>query len=564
MADHNAVFAAGLVDAFARLGVEHVCLTPGSRSSPLALAFADEERITDWMHHDERSAAFFALGVARTTRRPSVVVTTSGTAAAEPYPAVVEARYGRVPLIVITSDRPVELRDVGAPQTIDQRDMFGRMVVAGHDVDVAGLDPGPWVGPLGARLVGAALGPPPGPVHLNVAFREPLVPTAPAARPDTVVPDIRRPRPRVDPNDVAELAARVSGRRGVLVAGPQDSPEAVTAAIRFAGAAGWPIVADPLSGLRAGAHDPSAIIGHADALAWEGWLDRAAPEMVIRFGALPTSKPVWRWMASRPETPQVFLEPFGWRDPTGAVSTVVRIDPGAALEALTEALPAATANDWLEMWRAADLAASQAVDRALDAVPFPNEPAVARLLGGALPDPSNLWVASSMPIRDIDAFFGTSRHRIRLLANRGANGIDGFLSSGFGSAASDDAPTVLLAGDLSVVHDLGALATAARLGIAATVVVLDNDGGGIFHFLPQSGHPRFEQLFGTPHGLDLVAAASALGVTAARIDDQDDLEKALGTQPTGPRLLEVPTDRFANVGIHRAIREAVRDAIERL
>jgi 2-succinyl-5-enolpyruvyl-6-hydroxy-3-cyclohexene-1-carboxylate synthase len=586
--DRNTAFAVGLCDALARLGVEHACITPGSRSTPLALAFADDERFTDWSHHDERSSAFFALGIARTTGRPVVVVTTSGTAASELYPAVVEARYGRVPLIAITADRPADLRDVGAPQTIDQRDLFGRMPAWSQSLDAGDVDPTPWIGSLAGRMVTAALGPPPGPVHLNVGFREPLVPDADegtvrfgdgraGSRPPTGgdevvaeyrtgtgsagnVPAVHRSEPLVDPATAARLAASVSGRRGVVIAGPQGSSEGADAATRFAAAAGWPIIADPLSGLRAGPHDTTALVAHGDALAAAGWLDRAEPDAVIRFGAVPTSKPVWQWLADHPDTPQILIEPFGWRDPTATATLVVRSDPAAVFESLTGAMEPAD-DEWRASWARADAAAGQAIDRSLEDIPFPNEPAVARMLASALPDPSVLWAASSMPIRDIDTFFGTTTKDIRILGNRGANGIDGFLSAGLGSASVSGRSTVLLAGDLSILHDVGALAGASRMGVPATIVALNNDGGGIFHFLPQDGHRHFERHFGTPHGLSLTAVAGSFGVPAREVDDPDDLAKALAEDSTGPRLVEIHTDRVENVAIHRMISAAVREAI---
>jgi 2-succinyl-5-enolpyruvyl-6-hydroxy-3-cyclohexene-1-carboxylate synthase len=566
--DRNTAFAVGLCDALARLGVEHACITPGSRSTPLALAFADDERITDWSHHDERSSAFFALGIARTTGRPVVVVTTSGTAASELYPAVVEARYGRVPLIAITADRPAEVREVGAPQTIDQRDLFGRMPVWSQSLDAGDADPTPWIGSLVGQMVTAALGPPPGAVHLNVGFREPLVPLADADEGTARivsgragVPAVHRPEPLVDPDTTAWLGGSVSGRRGLVVVGAQGSTAAAHAAARFAAALRWPIISDPLSGLRAGPHDMTAVVAHGDALAEAGWLARSDPEVVIRFGAVPTSKPVWQWLAEHSGTPQILIEPHGWRDPMATATAVVRSDPTAVFLALTDGIEPA-GDDWHTAWAHADATAGQAIDRSLEDIAFPSEPAVARMLASALPDPSVLWAASSMPVRDIDTFFGKTAKRVRIMGNRGANGIDGFLSTGLGSAAVAGTPTVLLAGDLSVLHDVGALAAAARMDIPATIVALNNDGGGIFHFLPQEGHRHFERHFGTPHGLSLTAVAASFGVPSREVSDPDDLAKALAEEPTGPRLIEIRTDRAENVATHRAIRASVREAIE--
>jgi 2-succinyl-5-enolpyruvyl-6-hydroxy-3-cyclohexene-1-carboxylate synthase len=560
--DRNTAFAVGLCDALARLGVEHACISPGSRSTPLALALADHDMIADWSHHDERSSAFFGLGIARTTGRPVIVVTTSGTAAAELYPAIIEARYGRVPLIAITADRPSELRDTGSPQTIDQRDLFGRMVSFAEALDADDAEPGSLVGLVAARLVSEAQGPPAGPVHLNVGFREPLLPTGEPPPPPTPLPSIEIPAATQDAAALDEAIAAVSGKKGVIIAGPQGSSSAADAATRLAFAAGWPILADPLSGLRAGTHDRSSVLRYGDALATAGWLEHAIPEVVVRFGSLPASKAVWTWLAAGTLDRYVLIEPHPWADPAGVISDLVRIDPGIGLGEMAARIEPVD-DSWMSSWRAADDAAADAIASAVDSAGFPTEPAVARLLGAALPDPSVLWVASSMPIRDVDTFFGTVPRQIRILGNRGVNGIDGFVSTGLGSAAVAGKPTVIVAGDLSLLHDVGSLATAARLAIPVTIVVINNDGGGIFHFLPQEGHHHFERHFGTPHGLSFSTVAESFGVAALEIDDADHLAAALGEIPSGPRLIEVRTDRSDNLAIHHAVRDAVRKAVER-
>jgi len=557
--DRSTAFTVPLVRALARLGVRHVCITPGSRSTPLALAFADEPAITDWSHHDERSSAFFALGIARTLRAPVAIVTTSGTAAAELHPALAEARHARAPLIALTADRPFDLRGVGAPQTMDQQALFGGTVKWSHDVEATPDAEPARVVAMAARMVDEAVAGPAGPVHLNIRYREPLMPAAPPPEvPDP--PAVLEGRLEPSAEAIADLAPLIAGRRGIIVAGPQDDPSVPETAAELAAAAGWPIVADALSGLRFGGHERTAVVV-SDPIAVGGWLDRASPEWVIRFGAFPTSKALWRWLEEHREVPQVFIEPHGWRDPTASAATILRADPAAALSALAKAIDAPAPADWLESWQAAGAAASAAIDRVLADTAFPNEPAIARVVGRSLPHAANLWVASSMPVRDADAFLEPTDRSMRVMANRGVNGIDGFLSTGIGSAAVADGPTVLLAGDLSVLHDLGALATAARLGVPATIVVVNNDGGGIFHFLPQEGHPHFEKHFGTPHGLDFTAVAASLGVPAHRIEGADDLAERVAGDPAGPVLLELCTDRNENVGLHRRISEAVRAAV---
>ncbi|MBN2113484.1 MAG: 2-succinyl-5-enolpyruvyl-6-hydroxy-3-cyclohexene-1-carboxylic-acid synthase [Acidimicrobiia bacterium] len=564
MADRNYGFTVPLVRALASLGVAHACITPGSRSTPLALALAEEPGITDWPHIDERSSAFFALGIGRATHFPAVAVCTSGTAAAEFLPAAVEARHGRVPLILVTADRPADLQGVGAPQTIDQAGLFGAAAKWAHDLEPPApgeAAPG-LAAALAARLVTTALEPPAGPVHLNLRFREPLVPDSPppigGAEPPVVLPG------RVLPGSaaVARLAAHVSGRRGLVVCGPQDDPALPAAAAACAAACGFPLVADPLSGARAGRHDLSRVIAAADPLAAAGWLRHTPPEVVVRVGALPTSKPLWQWLAEHPEAEQVLIDPAGWRDPGATASLVVRADPTATLEALAATAPHPAPGGWIDSWRQADAAARTALDRVLAEAAFPNEPEVVRVLGEALPAGALLAVASSMPIRDVDAFFPARPAPVRLIGNRGAAGIDGFLSTGLGAAAAAGSPAYLLAGDLSTLHDLTALGTAARLGIKATIVVIHNDGGAIFHFLPQATFPaHFERHWGTPHGLDFVAAAQVFGVTATRVHRRHELEEAVAAVPDRPRLLEVRTERAANFDLHRRLRRAVEEAI---
>ena len=554
MPQDNFRFSTILVEVLTHLGVQHACVTPGSRNSPLSLALA-ESGVTDWSHHDERSSAFFALGIAKATGCPVVIVTTSGTAATELHPAIAEAFNARVPLIAITADRPLTLRNVGAPQAIDQHELFGPSVKTSIDMDPP-TDAGDVIR-LATMLWKESVSPPAGPVHLNIRFDEPLMPEAPFAPLDIQVPGVDIPRLDPDPAEVAEAASDVDGRRGIVIAGPDDSPWVTRSAAAFAAAAGWPILADPLSGMRAGPHDVSHLVGTSDALGWAGYLDTAAPEAVVRFGAIPTSKPVWQWLGIHRRIPQVFIEPFGLRDPTASASRILRSEVAPTLDLLAEALGRPAPPSWMERWREADAVASAALRAVVDAAPFPNEPAIARTVVEAMPSGSTLWVASSMPVRDLDAVMKPTSRSVHVMANRGANGIDGFLSSALGSCASTGTHTVALAGDLSVIHDIGALATARRLHIPLAIVAVNNDGGGIFHLLPQEGHPLFERHWGTPHGLNLSEVAGGFGVAAERVRDSGHLADLIATRPNGPLLLELVTDRGDNARLHREIRSAV-------
>ena len=530
--------AALLVATLARLGLRHACLTPGSRNTPLSLAFAEHPDVTDWIHHDERSSSFFALGLAKATRRPVAVVTTSGTAAAELSPAAVEARYGTVPLLLITADRPPEHRGIGAPQTIDQVGMFGKMVRRSADAMLTELGSGE-ITELAVTTWNGAVCRPGGPVHLNLGFREPFVPT------DLTVPEIDMladapTRRTLDADSLRAAAAMLSGKRTLIAAGPFDEPGFVDAVTRLADETGWPILADPLSQLRAGPHDRSHVVSTGDALFHRGRIP-GLPEAVLRFGAPPTSRAFTTWLEDHPHVPQVVVDEVDGRDPSQTARLMVAADPVGFAEALSVE-PAAIG--WTEAWTDADRNAR----RALAGMPFPSEPAVVQTLAERLPAHSNLYVASSMPIRDVDLFFPCVDRPVRMLANRGANGIDGLVSSGLGASATGTA-TFVLAGDLSALHDLGALAAAARLRLPVTIVVVNNDGGGIFSFLPQSKLPRhFERVFSTPHGLSFVPVAQALGLPAVGVDRHDQFVSAL--DEPGPLLIEVTTDRDANVRLH--------------
>lgn len=477
------------------------------------------------------------------------------------YPALIEARYGRVPLIALTADRPTDLLDTGAPQTIDQRDFFGPNPKWAADVEVE-IHPGDPVD-LARELVTAALSHPPGPVHLNARFREPLVPVGglsearhPAQDP-LPVPEL----PRLPAGAAGDLMKAIDGRRTLVVCGPQDDPDLPRVLGAWAAETGIPIIADPLSRLRAGPHDRSRVVTTGDVLSTAGFWDRAPPEVVLRVGALPTSKPIWTWLEANPAVTQIAIDPTGWRDPTGSITTI-RAEPCALFSGIAGA-PAP--RRWADRWTAADAVAARALSDAARAQPFPNEPGAVRMIAEAIPGGSILHTASSMPIRDVDLMFPSMERSVWITSNRGANGVDGFLSSGLGIAAADLGPTFLLAGDLSALHDLTALATAARLRIPVLIVVVNNDGGGIFHFLPQAGFADeiFEKHWGTPHGLDFVAAAGVFGVPAEPVGDPGDLQAAVADPPDGPRLIEIRTDRRANVGVHTELRAAVAAALER-
>jgi 2-succinyl-5-enolpyruvyl-6-hydroxy-3-cyclohexene-1-carboxylate synthase len=564
-------FALTLVDELARAGVTDACLAPGSRSAPLALALAEQPGIAVHVHLDERSAAFFALGAAKRSGRPVVVLCTSGTAAANFHPAVLEADHARTPLLVLTADRPPELRGAGANQAADQLKLYGPAVRWFCEVGVPADDPaaGRYWRSLASRAWAEATGPPAGPVHLNLAFAEPLVPLDPADEAEPAegrpggAPWTAAPRgvPAAAPEDVDALVEAVRNTpRGLLVAGwgVDLDPLAVDG---FLAASGWPVLADPLSGARRG---PAAISAYDGLLRAPGFAGGHHPELVVRVGGAPTSKALTAWLD--PSVPQVLVDPDGgWMDPGRSASLRLTADPSALLAAVAERLGGpAPARPWLEGWLAADRMAREAIDGLLDDWAEPFEGRVARDLVAWVPDGGTLVVGSSMPVRDVDAF-AAPRDGLRFVANRGLSGIDGFVATALGVAAAADEPVAALCGDLTLLHDASGLLGAAGRPRGVVLVVCDNDGGGIFSFLPQARLPRdlFEPLFGTPHGLDLAALAAAARVPATVVEKAADLLPALDAALAGggTRLVVVRGDRAANLARHRAVTEAVAAAV---
>jgi len=522
-----------LADELARAGVRHACVTPGSRSAPLALALAGHPRLRAWSHVDERSAGFFALGLAKATRTPVVVACTSGTAAANLLPAVVEAWHARVPLVVLTADRPPELRDVGAGQTIDQLRLFGSHVRWFVELGTpeATPDAARWLRTLAARAVAAAAGPPAGPVHLNCPFREPLVPVpagdaldlgvAAEPRGDGGWVRVAAARQAPDPHAVAEAAACLAAaRRPLVVCGPLDDPDPdlPRAVAALAAALGAPVVAEAASNLR-GPALAARLVDAPDALARSAAFAAAhAPDAVVRLGLAPTSKALAAWLAGLDRAAQIVLAADdGWTDPAGVVTHVLRGAPAEACLALAAAVEgrAEAERAWPERWRRAGAAARAAVAAAVEEATAPFGAHAVLALARALPEPSVLYAGNSLAIRDLDWFWPASAPAVRVLANRGANGIDGFVSCVLGAAAAEPAvPVVGLCGDLTFYHDLNGLLAVRRHGVRAVFVVLDDDGGGIFDFLPVARQPAalYETFFATPPGLDVAPIVRAYGV----------------------------------------------------
>ncbi|GKZ13647.1 2-succinyl-5-enolpyruvyl-6-hydroxy-3-cyclohexene-1-carboxylic-acid synthase [Haladaptatus sp. T7] len=573
--NRNTLWAETFVDELAAEGVDAVCLAPGSRSTPLTVAFAKHDDIEVFSHLDERSASFFALGRAKRTGKPTPIVCTSGTAAANFHPAVIEADRARVPMLVCTADRPPELRDSGANQTVDQEKLYGDAVRWYTDVaepEATGRKLR-YLRTTVARALGSATGTPPGPVHLNFPFRKPLEPVEVEGDvPDSFEADnplaaegrdgpfvtVSQGVPELDSDARSRLVDAVRhAERGLLVAGPADGPTPERSALAaLADATGFPVLADPLSGHRFG-HDGSIVGGYDSYLVpdvTEAWPD---PDVVIRFGASPTSKTLRRYL-ERTESRQFVVDPAGgWREATFTATDLLVADPTRLARRLADELDPQSANEtWMARFERAESAHWSLVSDSAEHFEGNLLASVAKLV----PDPTTLFVSNSMPIRDLDRFARPRSADVTVLGNRGASGIDGIISSALGAGSGTDDPLVLVTGDLAYYHDMNGLLALERCGVDATIVEINNDGGGIFHMLPiESFDPPFTDQFRTPHGLDYSATGDLYGLDFERVETlpafRDTFSDSLDS--SGTNVIEVRTTAETS---HR-IRESLQDRL---
>jgi 2-succinyl-5-enolpyruvyl-6-hydroxy-3-cyclohexene-1-carboxylate synthase len=569
----NTLWARSFVDELARSGVSQVALAPGSRSTPLVLALAADGRFRIRVHLDERSAAFFAVGIGKSATWPSAVVTTSGTAAANVFPAVVEASQSETPLLVLTADRPHRLRDSDANQAIDQVRMYGRYVRASFDVAPPSIG-GPALRHLRAlacRSVAAAVGPPPGPVHVNFPFEKPLEPTelppdfvaqhplAATGRPDGE-PFVRFGTNRLvpTPDEVTELTDHLEEPRGVIVAGPTPTPGVVgPAVLRLAAKTGYPVLADPLSGARYGRAGGAHRVAAYDLFLADGDVaDALAPTLIVRVGASPTSAALQRWIGHHNGVRYLVIDPGDRYKDHGATATgYFRANPAPLLDAATRTADYSASDAWVDGWRTAEAAALEALDDTDD----DHEGSIVATVLRTLPDGGTLFVSSSMPVRDLDAFGHPRDELLHVFGNRGASGIDGIVSTAFGVASQRARPTVCVLGDIAFFHDQNGLLWSREDDAVVVFVLIDNDGGGIFQMLPVAEHePDFTEYFATPHGLDLAHAAALHGievVDSSLADVRADVAEAQAAEKTV--VVRVKTERAANHARHVQVREAV-------
>ncbi|PFG04972.1 2-succinyl-5-enolpyruvyl-6-hydroxy-3-cyclohexene-1-carboxylic-acid synthase [Bacillus sp. es.034] len=539
-------------------GVDEVVISPGSRSTPLALLFAHHPGVKTYINVDERSAAFFALGIAKAKKKPVAMLCSSGTAGANYYPAVIEARYSRVPLIVLTADRPHELREVGAPQAIDQIDLYGKHVKWSIDMALPESIPSMLQYARSSAVRGIALstGYPEGPVHYNFPFREPLIPDLQkvefsSGRPSKRVIHGER---QLSPDFKHELQETlVNSKRGLIVCGPGLGEEAVPAIVQFAEEYALPIVADPLSFVRSGNHSKDHIMDCYDTfLRIEELKESLHPDLIIRFGAMPVSKALMLYLKGLPDIPAwIVSKGEEWQDPTARGTDFIHCREKLFCQSFTDQSGQRNI-EWLEKWKRFNKETKGLLVKGHQS--WDEGMAVHQLIQH-LPEGSTLFSSNSMPIRDLDTYFFTNDRSQKIFANRGANGIDGVVSTALGMSTVSQ-PMYLLIGDLAFFHDLNGLLTARKYQLNMTIVVMNNNGGGIFSYLPQAGdQTHFEDLFGTPMDLEFAHAAKLYEAHYFHVGTQEEFIPALqeAEQSKGIKIIEVVTNREENVANHRKL-----------
>ena len=575
MADHTSAmytFCGAFFSELKASGVDHAVVSPGARSTPLVVS-ADRAGLRLWVQIDERSAGFFALGIARAARRPVALICTSGTAAANYLPAVIEANRSGVPLVVLTADRPPEARGWGSNQTIDQFHLYGTNPRWFADLPVASEGSPDAARRFAARAASVAAASPAGPVHLNFPLRSPL-------RPDEGVP-LAFPAPektiathaQAEPGR-AEVGALVDAiadhERGVILVGAMNPGDVDSGdVLEVAARAGWPILAEPTSQLRVATPSTgAAVVSTTSYLVQDtGFSTVHQPDAIVLLGAPSPMRSVRSWLEDQAGR-RVILIGNGpeWADESFAFTDVIRSDPGRLFAVLRDAVPRYEERvSWRRAWLDADEAAVGAIRAALiEADMF--EGRVITALAGVLPDEASLYVGNSMSVRDLDLYWPRHDGPIDIYSNRGASGIDGMVSSALGVAAGTGRPVVLLLGDLSLLHDLSGLLAAVRLRIPLVVVVVNNNGGGLFSFMPIGNlgtAVRFDDLFHTPHGANLDAVVSGLGATHHTVESSTGLQGAViaALDEVGPTVIEVPIDAAASVVRHLAVDRSVLQAL---
>lgn len=563
-------FTANFIDELAKSGLAHAVISPGSRSTPLAMTVCEHPAIQEWIVVDERTAAYFALGMAKQTKMPVALICTSGTAAANYFPALIEAYYNRVPLIVLTADRPHELRDIGAPQVIDQIKLFGEHVKWFHEMSQpeATDEMLAYVRTTANRAIHIAKSGNPGPVHINFPFRDPLVPNFSIENlwgnnEDHSYHQLYEGKKQIREEVFHQFNEKlITLEKGLIVCGPQEDKATAEAIAKLADRWQIPVLADPLSQLRAGKHDKDVLIENYDSMFRDETLrNQLKPDFIIRFGAMPVSKYYDKFTSEHQDARHIVVEPYeGFRQPTKQPTEIYYAHPVDFINGLLAITDWTGDQDWLTKWQQLNKKATNHIEQSnVDQL---TEGVAVRELIKAMPTDSVLYVGNSMAVRDLDTFFMRTDKQITLLANRGVSGIEGLISSALGAAATTTKRVTLLIGDLAFYHDLNGLLIGKQYELDLTILLMNNNGGGIFSFLPQANEPKyFEKLFGTPLHIDFKHAITMYQGTYRLVDDVVQLKKELqeSYQRNGTTVIEVRTDREENMRWHRQIWQQIAD-----
>lgn len=580
--NRNTLWATLFVDELARSGLNAVSIAPGSRSTPLTLAFANHSEIDVYLHDDERGASFFALGMALASRNPVAMVCTSGTATANFHPAIIEAFYSQVPLIVLTTDRPHEQRESGANQTIDQVQMYGDHVLWSHEVAPPEADPPDrtlrYLRSLANRSMNLANGLRKGPVHLNIPFRKPLEPTevpSDSATTRGIGLEGRQNQPltsfskgslMLDESQVEALATKIhQTERGLIVCGPRSPQgEFAESITKLSKITGFPILSDALSGVRFGPQTSDLVLGH-----YETFLRKFKPDvdLILRFGGMPVSKFLGDYLTSAKNAEQILISEHGvWEDPTFMVSELIWTGPTELCQQLTQKLESTSSSTdpkWADALKEAERVCQSNVESELSKH-FLEASAVLDVIE-QLPNSASLFIASSLPVRYLDQFAGPMKKSLRTFANRGASGIDGTIASAIGAAASMNEPLILITGDLAFYHDMNSLLAMKKYDIKLITILINNDGGGIFHRLPISQfEPPFNELFITPHGLNFEPVVKMFGLDYECVTQRETFQTAFQSALNAENscVIEVPFDGEKNHQQHKQLMTKILDQIK--
>lgn len=581
MSNHNILWGCILAEELYLAGVRLVCISPGSRSTPIVWGLVKLRQVKPDLqlivHLDERNSAFFALGHSKRSKTLVALVCTSGTAPAHYFPAIIEANLSLVPLIILSADRPSFLRDCGAPQTIDQIKLFGSQVRYFYDGGLPNISPQSINGFRNSlrRSIGIArgdLGAPMGPVHLNFPFTEPLIDD-----PNLIYPFCTQPREELTSYTNRnlewnlEFLNRIAHKieqcpRGIIIVGVGSFPEEFAQILqRFSTQVGYPVFVESIGLIR------HQFISHYDSfLRSEQFSKEHSPQLVMRFGAMPTSKYLSKWLAQHLESWSELVIGETFNNPLNGNSHFLSSAPIYFLQELESQIltrPQEQKCAWVSAFENAEIKTTQVVSSFLNRVPFWFEGTVYHELSQNLPNNTCLYVANSMPTRDLDTFF-RSKNRIKVLANKGANGIDGTISSALGAALNAEYSTVLICGDIAFYHDINTLLTASKYKINLTIILLNNDGGAIFNYLDISGYnPPFQEFFITPHGLDFAQIVPAFACEYQLITSYQQLIQEIRLIPdrnqnqTGTKVLEIKIDRAQSWHLHQELWQKVIEVI---